>query len=52
VLLFLRRLAVLPRLHRDPFDRLLICQCIEGSLRLITQDEAIRSYSGILKCLW
>jgi len=38
------RLADLPLLHRDPFDRILICQAIDAELTLMTRDEAIRAY--------
>lgn len=38
------RLSELPSMHRDPFDRMLICQAIEHNLTLITVDDAIRSY--------
>lgn len=38
------RLARLPSLHRDPFDRLLVCQVLEHGLTLITVDDAIRAY--------
>lgn len=34
----------LPRLHRDPFDRLLIVQARLEDLTLITADEAIKQY--------
>ena len=34
----------LPTLHRDPFDRMLICQAIEHGLTLLTPDEQIRRY--------
>jgi PIN domain nuclease of toxin-antitoxin system len=37
-------LDTLPLLHRDPFDRLLICQAIEHQLTLATVDEAIQAY--------
>lgn len=37
-------LAVLPSIHRDPFDRMLICQAIEHQLTLVTVDEIFRSY--------
>lgn len=37
-------LAKLPPIHRDPFDRMLICQAIEHQLTLITVDNIIRSY--------
>jgi PIN domain nuclease of toxin-antitoxin system len=38
-------LAVLPTHHRDPFDRLLICQAIDEGMTLVTQDSMIRRYS-------
>ncbi|MDQ3302214.1 MAG: type II toxin-antitoxin system VapC family toxin [Actinomycetota bacterium] len=38
------RLAGLPPLHRDPFDRLLVCQALEHGLTLITVDDAVRAY--------
>ena len=40
------RLQALPDLHRDPFDRLLIAQSIEGGCRLVTRDEQILAYAG------
>ena len=40
-----KQLAGLPSLHRDPFDRMLICQAINHSLTLVTVDSAIRAYS-------
>jgi PIN domain nuclease of toxin-antitoxin system len=39
-----QRLTSLPSHHRDPFDRLLICQALEHGLTLITVDEAILQY--------
>lgn len=39
------QLANLPLLHRDPFDRMLICQALESGLTIATVDPAIRSYS-------
>ena len=41
------RVARLPLLHRDPFDRLLIGQAIEHDLRLVTVDAAIRAYPTV-----
>jgi PIN domain nuclease of toxin-antitoxin system len=38
------RLAALPPLHRDPFDRLLICQALDEEMVLVTSDERIRAY--------
>jgi PIN domain nuclease of toxin-antitoxin system len=34
----------LPRLHGDPFDRLLLAQAVAESLRLISYDAAIAAY--------
>lgn len=38
------RVATLPSLHRDPFDRLLVCQAIEHGVTIITPDHGIRQY--------
>ncbi len=38
------QVALLPPIHRDPFDRLLIGQAIQNGLILVTSDAAIRSY--------
>ncbi len=38
------QLSKLLPLHRDPFDRMLICQAIEHDLTLVTTDNIIRSY--------
>lgn len=40
----LERLKILPKIHGDPFDRLLICQAQEESLTLVTRDENIPKY--------
>lgn len=37
-------LQKLPQLHRDPFDRMLICQCLEHGLRLVTSDAQVVAY--------
>ena len=34
----------LPALHRDPFDRMLICQAIEHDCVLLTPDPLIAQY--------
>lgn len=34
----------LPPLHKDPFDRLLLCQTLVEGLTLLTKDEAILAY--------
>lgn len=38
------QLAGLPSIHRDPFDRMLICQALEHGLTIVTVDNAIRGY--------
>lgn len=38
------QLAKLPPLHKDPFDRLLLCQSLEYDLIIMTEDTAIISY--------
>jgi len=34
----------LPRLHRDPFDRMLVCQAIEHGMALLSPDPLIAQY--------
>ena len=46
----LDHLETLPWIHRDPFDRLLICQAQAENLTLVTKDENIWKYS--VKTLW
>lgn len=36
--------AVLPPLHRDPFDRALVSQAILGGMSIVTPDAAIARY--------
>lgn len=40
-----RHLLTLPPMHRDPFDRILVCQALEHGLTIVTVDPIIRSYS-------
>lgn len=44
------RLVNLPDIHRDRFDRMLICQAIEHQLVLVTPDPHIQRYP--IKTLW
>ncbi len=37
-------LATLPHHHRDPFDRMLVCQAIADGLIILTPDSLIRQY--------
>jgi len=40
----LAHLSKLPDVHRDPFDRMLVCQAIEHDLLLATADEVLHHY--------
>ena len=39
-----RQLAKLPAIHRDPFDRMLICQALEQGLVIVTVDDVFSHY--------
>jgi PIN domain nuclease of toxin-antitoxin system len=39
----------LPRLHRDPFDRLLIAQSIVEGVILLTADATMARYPGLVR---
>jgi PIN domain nuclease of toxin-antitoxin system len=47
---YLKNLTTLPRIHKDPFDRLLIATAIAESLTIITADENIQKYD--VNWLW
>jgi len=38
------QLANLPPIHRDPFDRMLVCQALAQDLAIATVDDAISAY--------
>jgi PIN domain nuclease of toxin-antitoxin system len=38
------KVAMLPSLHKDPFDRLLIAQAMVEGMRLLTVDAAVLQY--------
>jgi len=42
----IQRLATLPLHHRDPFDRILVCQALEHDLQIITVDPAFAKYTA------
>jgi len=44
------RVATLPLHHRDPFDRMLVAQCLVENLPLLSSDEPLDAY-GIQR-LW
>lgn len=37
--------TLLPTLHKDPFDRILIAQAVEHGLIFVTQDQVIQQYT-------
>ena len=39
-----RQIGELPHHHRDPFDRMLVAQCMVERLTLVTHDKAILAY--------
>ena len=38
------QLSRLPEYHKDPFDRILVCQAIAGGMTILTPDTHISSY--------
>ena len=44
------QLPKLPSLHRDPFDRMLVCQAIAHGMTLVTPDPLVRRYP--VRTLW
>jgi PIN domain nuclease of toxin-antitoxin system len=44
------QLSKLPDLHKDPFDRILVCQALVHGLVLLTPDEMIRQYP--VRTIW
>jgi PIN domain nuclease of toxin-antitoxin system len=39
----------LPRLHKDPFDRILIAQVMVEGITLLTADPLVAQYSGPIR---
>jgi len=39
------QLVNLPPIHRDPFDRMLICQAMQHGLTIVTVDDVVGKYS-------
>jgi PIN domain nuclease of toxin-antitoxin system len=40
------QLAILPFVHRDPFDRMLVCQATEHELTLVTVNPVFWAYTA------
>ena len=45
------RVAQLPDIHRDPFDRILIAQALSEPLRLLTADSMLGAYSELVETI-
>jgi PIN domain nuclease of toxin-antitoxin system len=43
------RLASLPPVHKDPFDRMLVAQSLAEPLVLLTNDSALAGYGEVVK---
>ena len=46
----IQHLSNLSDIHRDPFDRMLICQAIQEGMALLTPDPLIQQYP--VKVIW
>jgi PIN domain nuclease of toxin-antitoxin system len=46
----LKQVEILPLLHRDPFDRMLIASAVSENMSLITADTDIHQYN--IPCVW
>ena len=42
---------LLPRIHRDPFDRILVAQAIAEGITLLTADPVVASYPGPIRAV-
>ena len=43
-------LGKLPSIHKDPFDRILICQAITDNMTILTRDDKISQYP--IQTIW
>lgn len=43
--------AALKRLHRDPFDHMLVAQAIDEGLVLLTRDASLKPYGAHVLCV-
>jgi len=42
----LTQVEVLPLIHRDPFDRMIVAVALADTYRLVTHDRTLREYGG------
>jgi PIN domain nuclease of toxin-antitoxin system len=45
------RLASLPPIHKDPFDRMLVAQALSESLTLLTNDRLLGRYGDSVRVM-
>ncbi len=43
------RVARLPALHKDPFDRMLVAQAVTEPMILLTNDKALERYGDLVR---
>jgi PIN domain nuclease of toxin-antitoxin system len=41
--------AILPPIHKDPFDRMLVAQATVEGLTLVTSDPTVADYPGPIR---
>jgi PIN domain nuclease of toxin-antitoxin system len=42
------KVATLPAVHRDPFDRMLVARALSEPMILFTNDEVLRPYGSLM----
>jgi len=45
------RVATLPWVHRDPFDRMLVAQAMVEGLTLLSADSALKGYGRVVRAV-
>ncbi len=40
------QIATLPPHHKDPFDRMLVCQAVAGGFTILTPDPEFQKYAA------
>lgn len=45
-----REISTLPFHHRDPFDRMLVCQAMVEKMKILTCDSHMKDYE--VECVW
>ncbi len=45
------RIQLLPDIHRDPFDRMLLAQALSEPLKFVTADSLLAGYSDLVEVI-